>query len=325
MGYNISTSQQDSSARRSTVVRCLTKHEGTIFMLAIPNSTHSLRTCKRCGTQYPETSEFFYAHRESRGGLRAVCKKCELAHYERRRRESGALPPRRFSFERETELRFVSEMIEGHETVRSIASREGCCPSTIKKILHKYTTPEQRRIAKVRKQSRSLRGFKVSKETKLKLSERFYGAGNPFFGKKHSAKSLETMAEKKRGVPMPFEARKAISAFYQGISIEEWEGFKSGENERARNTSEYSAWRTAVFERDNFTCRMCGKRGGRLHAHHIKTFSKNPELRYVVSNGVTLCAEPCHRMTIGHEAEFESRFLVWVLTFEVVKEKGAQS
>ena len=61
-----------------------------------------------------------------------------------------------------------------------------------------------------------------------------------------------------------------------------------------RNTLEYKAWRTSVFERDNFTCVVCGQEGGELNAHHIKTFKKHPNLRYETGNGLTLCVT-CHR------------------------------
>lgn len=61
-----------------------------------------------------------------------------------------------------------------------------------------------------------------------------------------------------------------------------------------RKTAQYKEWRTAVFIRDDFRCQICGKVGGTLNAHHIKSFSEYPNLRYVVSNGVTLCEE-CHK------------------------------
>lgn len=55
-------------------------------------------------------------------------------------------------------------------------------------------------------------------------------------------------------------------------------------------------WRMAVFTRDDYTCLLCGKQGGRLQAHHIKPFKKYPEFRHVVSNGQTLCVR-CHKKT----------------------------
>lgn len=62
-----------------------------------------------------------------------------------------------------------------------------------------------------------------------------------------------------------------------------------------RYTPEYKAWRKAVFERDNFTCQICGKVGGRLNAHHIERYRNNIERRTDITNGVTLC-EKCHRL-----------------------------
>lgn len=63
---------------------------------------------------------------------------------------------------------------------------------------------------------------------------------------------------------------------------------------RDRSSKEYKQWRKAIFERDNYTCTMCGERGGRLNAHHILSWIKYPEHRYNVNNGITLC-ESCHK------------------------------
>jgi hypothetical protein len=63
-----------------------------------------------------------------------------------------------------------------------------------------------------------------------------------------------------------------------------------------RSSKKYKAWRKAVFERDNYTCMECGKRGGYLHADHIKAWAYFPKSRYELTNGRTLCV-PCHRKT----------------------------
>lgn len=74
---------------------------------------------------------------------------------------------------------------------------------------------------------------------------------------------------------------------------------KKPESSRDRQSSKYRNWRNSVFERDNYTCAMCGMRGGRLNAHHIKSWVSTPDLRYDVENGVTLCTS-CH---IKHHRE----------------------
>lgn len=55
-------------------------------------------------------------------------------------------------------------------------------------------------------------------------------------------------------------------------------------------TSEYRHWRKSVLERDNYTCQYpnCNTKE-ELHTHHIKPRKDYPELKYNVSNGITLC------------------------------------
>lgn len=73
-----------------------------------------------------------------------------------------------------------------------------------------------------------------------------------------------------------------------------WLGGPIDDNAAIRNSREYREWRDAVFMRDNYTCQMCGRRGGNINAHHIKHFAKYPELRLSLENGITLCKN-CHR------------------------------
>lgn len=81
-------------------------------------------------------------------------------------------------------------------------------------------------------------------------------------------------------------------------------------NQEIRKTSLYFDWRKRVFERDDYTCILCGVRGVKLEADHITRFSdilkKNKinsfsdavlcEKLWDVKNGRTLCI-PCHRST----------------------------
>lgn len=65
-------------------------------------------------------------------------------------------------------------------------------------------------------------------------------------------------------------------------------------NKDIRSSGKYKEWRTLVFERDKYTCQHCGQVRGELNAHHIKPFAKYENLRFEVSNGLTLCV-PCHK------------------------------
>lgn len=62
---------------------------------------------------------------------------------------------------------------------------------------------------------------------------------------------------------------------------------------KRKRPSEQSAWAERVISRDKATCRTCGATGVELHAHHVKSYRDHPELRWQVSNGITLCAR-CH-------------------------------
>ena len=72
-----------------------------------------------------------------------------------------------------------------------------------------------------------------------------------------------------------------------------WQGGKAQERQMLMSQDDYKNWRLSVFTRDSYTCQRCMVVGSTLHAHHIKMWSKYPEYRYEVSNGLTLC-KSCH-------------------------------
>ena len=72
----------------------------------------------------------------------------------------------------------------------------------------------------------------------------------------------------------------------------------SDKNKLIRCSKDFKVWRSAVFQRDNWTCQECGNRSKknnyiRIEAHHIKPFALFPEFRFSVDNGITLCKK-CH-------------------------------
>lgn len=79
-----------------------------------------------------------------------------------------------------------------------------------------------------------------------------------------------------------------------------WRGGLKTINKKIRDSKEYREWKLCVFRRDKRTCRKCGSKY-KIHAHHIKSFAKFPELRFCVDNGLTLCKD-CHDLEPkGHQ------------------------
>lgn len=57
-----------------------------------------------------------------------------------------------------------------------------------------------------------------------------------------------------------------------------------------RNSQAVRRWRSKVWERDNFKCRIADNNcAGKIEVHHILPWRDFVELRYEVNNGITLC------------------------------------
>jgi hypothetical protein len=131
--------------------------------------------------------------------------------------------------------------------------------------------------------------WKLSEKSKRKLSE---------LTKERYLKGLMN-GFKKGDIPWitgkhhTIESRRKISEALKGEKGSNWKGGITLKNKKIKDSIEYRLWRESVFARDDWTCQKCGKRGGRLHPHHIQNFAQYPELRFAIENGITLC-EKCH-------------------------------
>lgn len=136
-------------------------------------------------------------------------------------------------------------------------------------------------------------GHRCSQKTKKKMS---------LSARKGSESNLW-----KGGIPLPKcpDCKKQLSCRASKYCAEcackgersySWKGGIEPKNKLIRKSYRYKKWREAVFKRDDYTCVLCGKRGGIIHADHIKSFSLYVELRFLIDNGRTLCKE-CHLQT----------------------------
>lgn len=90
---------------------------------------------------------------------------------------------------------------------------------------------------------------------------------------------------------------------FTGKNNHNWKGGITPLVLQIRHSYKYRQWRSDVFTRDDFICQECGRRGGHLHAHHIKSLSLIMELNDIttfeqafecselwdINNGITLC------------------------------------
>ncbi len=150
-------------------------------------------------------------------------------------------------------------------------------------------------------------GKNLSEEHKKKLSMAHQGKDPWNKGKKYTQITGSKNPRWSGGKPKCLDCGKQLAAYTAKYCLSHahreerhhaWKGKHSNRIERMRlmGRIEYKQWRQAIFTRDNYTCQLCGKRGGDLEADHIKPWLLYPELRYNIDNGRVLCI-PCHKRT----------------------------
>lgn len=137
-------------------------------------------------------------------------------------------------------------------------------------------------------------------------------------GVSENTRKLQSFIRKGKRVSIKTEFKKGQTAWNKGKNLPnknkgipkpEWRGenhwnWKGGQKryKHLSSTVEYKKWRNDVFTRDDWTCKNCFRKGGYLEAHHIKSWAKFPELRFIVNNGLTLCL-PCHQKTDNYKGK----------------------
>lgn len=132
---------------------------------------------------------------------------------------------------------------------------------------------------------------------------------HPMFGYKFSDESKLKMKESHLGHNPSEETRKKLSKLHKGDKHWNWQGGITPFKQRLRVSREWKKWRKEVFERDDYTCQECLKKGCYLEPHHIIPIRSDCNTLFTLTNGISLC-RPCHQKTIWKEHLFEERYFL---------------
>jgi hypothetical protein len=111
-------------------------------------------------------------------------------------------------------------------------------------------------------------------------------------GKKMSPEAIEKNRLAQTGKKHSLETRLKMGLSRTGEKNPKWikDRTKLKKGDRKNSDVQYVYWARQVKMRDLWKCKLAdGNCKGRMEAHHILTWRKYPELRYVLSNGITLC------------------------------------
>lgn len=172
------------------------------------------------------------------------------------------------------------------------------------------------------------KGRKLSDEHKRKISESNKGKHFYWLGKKNPehSKTMKVIARERgfgkwmKGKKLYKEWRDKVvqngkkTWFRFGEQHLNWKGGITPLRIRLYYHPKHKEWRKKILERDNYTCQVCGKKGGRLEVDHypigfaeilnnnnIKSFEKAIECKHFwdINNGRVLCSG-CHKKTSNY-------------------------
>jgi 5-methylcytosine-specific restriction endonuclease McrA len=115
-------------------------------------------------------------------------------------------------------------------------------------------------------------------------------------GKSHSSEAKVKMSKAGRG-----RNKRA--------HLSEWDGSHTAKSKLFYNSKTWQEIRTQVFERDDYTCQLTGKRGGDLECHHIMPRSKLVEDKWTDQTNLITLSKEAHRLSKGKEELLEKVLL----------------
>jgi len=124
------------------------------------------------------------------------------------------------------------------------------------------------------------------------------GNRHPFYGKKHSTETKKKIGDKSKG-------RCA------GNKHPKWKGGITSQEKIERNKFRWYVQKK-VFERDGYTCQLCGDRGVILHVDHIQKWSEYIQGRFDINNCRTVCRSCHYFITFNRQMPIDSK---WGMTF----------
>lgn len=104
------------------------------------------------------------------------------------------------------------------------------------------------------------------------------------------------------------ETKLKQSLWQRGENNHNWKGGITD----PRKSKEHKAWMRKVKKRDNNLCQICNNKG--VHTHHLYSYNKYVELRFEVSNGITLCnnCHECFHKEFGYGNNSLKQFIEWM-------------
>ena len=91
-------------------------------------------------------------------------------------------------------------------------------------------------------------------------------------------------------------ADKGRTLFLSGVNAKLYNpNISDEERNDKRSSNEYRNFIISVYERDNYTCQITGKKGGKLVVHHLNGYNWDKEHRTDINNAITL-SEDIHKL-----------------------------